>query len=103
VPKTSAKTKLCLLKTLKEGLRRCIYRRWDAEVNGKTLITRSTELERMFRGNTPYPIAISKPSKTNFRTRREAVEALRKMLLIKRKEGFRTHGAARVGRQDPRT
>ncbi|MEY3851637.1 MAG: hypothetical protein RI910_617 [Verrucomicrobiota bacterium] len=48
-------TKVCLQKTLKEGLRRCVYRRWEAEVKGKVLITKTTELERLYRGNTPYP------------------------------------------------
>jgi hypothetical protein len=45
-----------LQKTLKEGLRRCVYRRWEAEVKGKVLITKTTELERLYRGNTPYPL-----------------------------------------------
>ena len=45
-----------LQKTLKEGLRRCVYRRWEATVKGAVLITKTTDLERMYRGNTPYPI-----------------------------------------------
>ena len=49
-------TKICLQKTLKEGLRRCVYRRWQAEVKGNVLITKTTDLERMYRGNTPYPL-----------------------------------------------
>ena len=53
-------TKICLQKTLKEGLRRCVYRRWEAEVKGKVLITKTTELERMYRGNTPYPTKAAK-------------------------------------------
>jgi hypothetical protein len=36
-----------LQKTLKEGLRRCVYRRWEATVKGAMLITKTTELERM--------------------------------------------------------
>lgn len=52
-----APTKVRLQKTLKEGLRRCVYRRWEAEVKGKVLITKTTQLERMYRGNTPYPMA----------------------------------------------
>jgi hypothetical protein len=35
-----------LQKTLKEGLRRCVYRRWEATVKGAVLITKTTELER---------------------------------------------------------
>ena len=51
-----APCKVCLQKTLKAGLRRCVYRRWEAQIKGKVLMTRTTELERMYRGNTPYPI-----------------------------------------------
>ena len=47
---------VCLQKTIKEGLRRCVYRRWEAQVKGSMLITKTTDLERMYRGNTPYPI-----------------------------------------------
>lgn len=46
-----------LQKTLKQSLRRCVYRRWEAEVKGTVLITKTTDLERMYRGNTPYPMA----------------------------------------------
>lgn len=53
---STAPTKVRLQKTLKEGLRRCAYRRWEAEVQGKVLITKTTGLERMYRGNTPYPV-----------------------------------------------
>jgi len=53
-------SKVRLQKTLKEGLRRCVYRRWEAEVKGKVLITKSTDLERMYRGNTPYPTKAAK-------------------------------------------
>jgi hypothetical protein len=31
-----------LQKTLKEALRRCVYRRWEAEVKGNLLITTTT-------------------------------------------------------------
>lgn len=50
-----APTQIRLQKTLKEGLRRSVYRRWEAEVKGKELITKTMELERLYRGNTPYP------------------------------------------------
>jgi hypothetical protein len=51
-----APSKVCLQKALKEGLRRCVYRRWEAQIKGPVLITKTTDLERMYRGNTPYPI-----------------------------------------------
>jgi hypothetical protein len=56
-------TKVRLQKTLKEGLRRCVYRRWEAEVQGATLLTVVTELERMYRGNTADPIGSPKVSR----------------------------------------
>ena len=49
-------TQVRLQKTLKEGLRRCVYRRWEATVKDAGLITKTTDLERMYRGNTPYPM-----------------------------------------------
>lgn len=33
-----------LQKTLKQSLRRCVYRRWEAEVKGTVLITKTTDL-----------------------------------------------------------
>jgi len=55
-----------LQKTLKEGLRRCVYRRREAAIKGATVITRVTELERMYRGNTPYPIGSSRVSRRQY-------------------------------------
>jgi hypothetical protein len=55
-----------LQKTLKEGLRRCVYRRWEATVKGTVLITETTELERMYRGNTPYPIGKPKVTRRTY-------------------------------------
>jgi len=51
-----AQRQISLQKTLKESLRRCVYRRWEASVKGAVLIMKTTDLERMYRGNTPYPI-----------------------------------------------
>jgi hypothetical protein len=55
-----------LQKTLKEGLRRCVYRRWEASVKGAMLITKKTDLERMYRGNTPYPIGKPKVTRRTY-------------------------------------
>jgi len=49
-----------LQKTLKQSLRRCVYRRWEATVKGTVLITKTTDLERLYRGNTSYPIGSPK-------------------------------------------
>jgi len=57
-----APSKVCLQITLKQGLRRCVYRRWEAAVKGAVLITKTTDLERMYRGNTPCPIAKPRPT-----------------------------------------
>ena len=59
-------TKVRLQKTLKEGLRRCVYRRWDAKVKGTVLITKTTELERLYRGNTAYPIGCPKIARRKY-------------------------------------
>lgn len=61
-----ALTKVCLQKPLKEGLRRCVYRRWEAEVKGTVLITKTTDLERMYRGNTPYPVGKPKITRRTY-------------------------------------
>jgi hypothetical protein len=65
-------TKVRLQKTLKEGLRRCVYRRWEATVKGVVLITKTTELERMYRGNTPYPIGKPKVGRKPYPNRKLA-------------------------------
>lgn len=81
-------TKICLQKTLKEGLRRCVYRRWEAEVKGKVLITKTTALERMYRGNIPYPTGVSSYTRTAFPTNADAVNAMSKRLKAKRAQGY---------------
>jgi len=80
--------KIRLQKTLKEGLRRCVYRRWEAEAKGKVLITKTTELERLYRGNTPYPTGVSSYTRTAFSTHADAFAALSKRLKAKRAQGY---------------
>ncbi len=83
-----APQKVRLQKTLKEGLRRCVYRRWEATVKSAVLITRTTELERMYRGNTPYPT--SKPSfrSYSYPTRAKALVALASAIRRRRSQGY---------------
>ncbi len=70
-------SKVRLQKTLKAGLRRCVYRRWEAEVRGAAaLITKATELERMYRGNTPYPVGKPKVTQQVFASKKLALAAL---------------------------
>ena len=80
---------VCLQKTIKEGHRRCVYRRWEAEVKGSVLITKTTGLERMYRGNTPYPIGPAKETRQTFASVASAVAALLKKCQRRRKGGYR--------------
>ena len=78
-----------LQKTLKEGLRRCVYRRWEATVKGTVLITKMTELERMYRGNTPYPIGKPKITRRVYSSNRLAKEAGQRMATSRSRLGYR--------------
>jgi hypothetical protein len=84
-----APTKVCLQKSLKEGLRRCVYRRWEAEVKGSALITKTTDLERMYRGNTPYPTGKPKVTRRAFNTARQANEACQRLAQRRTRLGYR--------------
>ena len=84
-----APTKVRLQKTLKEGLRRCVYRRWEAEIKGKVLITKTTDLERMYRGNTPYPIGQAKIIRRSFASAQLARRAHERGLAYRLKAGYR--------------
>ena len=82
-------TEICLQKTLKEGLRRCVYRRWQAEVKGTVLITKTTDLERLYRGNTPYPIGRAKIIRHSFASAQLARRAHERGLAYRLKAGYR--------------
>jgi hypothetical protein len=82
-------TQFRLQKTLKEGLRRCVYRRWEASVKGAMLITKTTDLERMYRGNTPYPIGKPKVTRRTYGSPALAKSALQRALIRRRDEGYR--------------
>ncbi len=86
---SSLPTKIRLQKTLKEGLRRCVYRRWDATVKGAMLITRTTELERMYRGNTPYPIGKPKVTRRTYGSPSLAKIALQRAHELRKSAGYR--------------
>ena len=86
-------TKVRLQKTLKDGLRRCVYRRWEAEVKGNVLITKTTDLERLYRGNTPFPIGSSGHSRTCFPSRTAAIAAMIKRQKARHAQGYRRHNA----------
>ncbi len=78
-----------LQKTLKEGLRRCVYRRWEATVKGAVLLTKTTELERMYRGNTPYPVGKPKVTRRVYSSNRLAKEAGQRMANCRARLGYR--------------
>jgi hypothetical protein len=78
-----------LQKTLKEGLRRCVYRRWEATVKGSVLITKTSELERMYRGNTPYPVGKPKVARRVYSSSRLAKEAGQRMATSRARLGYR--------------
>jgi cytochrome c556 len=80
---------ITLQKTLKEGIRRCVYRRWEAEVKGKILITKTTSLERMYRGNSPYPTGLIKQTSQFFASSADALSALHRACERRRKIGYR--------------
>ena len=79
---------VCLVLTLKQSLRRCVYRRWEAEVKGKVLITKTTELERMYRGNTPYPIGRSNVIRLKHASPSLARAALKSAIRRRRSTGY---------------
>jgi hypothetical protein len=78
-----------LQKTLKEGLRRCVYRRWEATVKDAGLITKTTELERMYRGNTPYPIGKPKVTRRAYGSPSLAKLALQRAHERRKSAGYR--------------
>ena len=77
-----------LQKTLKEGLRRCVYRRWQAEVKGSMLLTWTWELERLYRGNTPYPIGKVRRTCLTYAGCTLAKKALQAMVARRHKQGY---------------
>ena len=81
-------TKIRLQKTLKEGLRRCVYLRWEATIKGKVLITKTTDLERMYRGNTPYPIGKVRRTCLTYAGCALAKKALQAIVARRHKQGY---------------
>ena len=92
---TMANVKVRLQTILKEGLRRCIYRRWEAVVSGKVLRARTIDLERMYLGNTPYPIAKSPLTEARFPTAGGRLAALRRRIAARLAQGYAPSGLSR--------
>ncbi len=80
---------ICLQKTIKEGHRRCVYRRWEAQVKGSVLITKTIELERMYRGNTPYPIRQGTIRRFSAATLSAALAKMARLTALRLNRGFK--------------
>jgi hypothetical protein len=78
-----------LILTLKQSVLRCLYRRWEGQVVGRELRTKTVDLERMYRGNTPYPIGKSRRTAKAYASHMEAAIALKLMTLRRRALGYR--------------
>lgn len=79
-----------LVLTLKQSVRRCLYRRWEGQVVGRELRTKTVDLERMYRGNTPYPIGKVRQVSRAYPTRSEAAQALKMMSTRRKALGYRS-------------
>lgn len=77
-----------LVITLKQSVRRCLYRRWEGQVVGRELRTQTVDLERLYRGNTPYPFGKVRRTAKAFPTRAEATRALKQMMIRRRALGY---------------
>ena len=80
-----------LVITLKQSVRRCLYRRWEGQVVGRVLRTKTVHLERMYRGNTPYPIGKIRQASRTYLTRSAALQALKMMAARRKALGYRTN------------
>lgn len=81
---------ICLVITLKQSVRRCHYRRWEGQVVGRELRTKTVDLERMYRGNTPYPVGKVRQATRTYPTRAGAAQALKMMAARRRAVGYRS-------------
>jgi hypothetical protein len=79
-----------LVLTLKQSVRRCLYRRWECQVVGREVRTKTVDLERMYRGNTPYPIGKSRRTAKAYATHREAARALKLRVARRKAIGYRS-------------
>jgi hypothetical protein len=78
-----------LVITLKQSVRRYLYRRWEGQVVGRELRTKTVDLERMYRGNTPYPIGKIRQATRTYPTQAMATRALGLMTSRRKALGYR--------------
>ena len=81
-------SKITLVKAIKVSVRRCTYRRWEAKIFEASIFLRVITLERLYRGNTPYPIGKPSISEKTFETTAHAQAGLRRMMLSKTRRGY---------------
>ncbi len=74
--------------TLKQSIRRCLYRRWEGEVVGREVRTKTVDLERMYRGNTPYPIGMVRQTRKAYASSARATLALQLLIARRRTKGY---------------
>ena len=79
-----------LVVTLKQSVRRCLYRRWEGQVVGRVLRTKTVDLERMYRGNTPYPVGKIRKTAKPYTSQAEAARALKHMAARRKALGYRS-------------
>jgi hypothetical protein len=79
-----------LVITLKQSIRRCLYRRWEGEVVGREVRTKTVDLERMYRGNTPYPTGKIRISTKIYPAPVDAIKALAEMIARRRNVGYKS-------------
>ena len=80
-----------LVITLKQSVRRCLYRRWEGQVVGRVLRTKTVNLERMYRGNTPYPVGNGRKATKSYNSRAGDLLALKAAISRRRAKGYRTY------------
>lgn len=78
-----------LILTLKQSIRRCLYRRWEGQLVGREVRTRTIDLERIYRGNTPYPIGRTRRTAKGYASHAEGARALKVMAARWRARGYR--------------
>ena len=75
--------------TLKQSIRKCLYRRWEGKVVGREVRTMTTCLERLYRGNAPYPIGKGLRTARRYASLAEAAKALKRMIARRKALGYR--------------
>ncbi len=79
-----------LVLPLKQSVRRCLYRRWEGQVVGREVRTATVNLERMYRGNTPYPVGKVRRTNKVYASHPEAIRAFQAAISRRLQNGYRS-------------